>query len=345
MIGTFLEVLIHHSAPTPRHLDSIASTSIADIGPLTKWTDSLNSIAKCFDSEVSMPYHQITSADEGDPLQEMSHTMAAADHLAPHQSMLPQTIDGLNPRNDSHSDHSLLFNNSTSTIYGTSQGPSLQIPESTITYSNAPLTQWRNANPNNVPNIYESPKGPDYRGEIFPATSFCSLNTTNEKAYLPGRKLSQLTPARHESPFSSQIIKKLGKRRRLPSFLSRKRQRIVSPQPTDGREYKTISAVGTPQLATNSPLLPNTTIACQGNELDDDLAPCTVKTDWIAEWEGRRGAGSGFGNPSVVRDVNVAACDRRPMSWPLRHHFRKSIDVSVAVLTKTFEQKLILENR
>ena len=347
---TFLEVLVQHSASTPRHQDDTASISIAEIGPLTEWMDTPNGIAQCFDPEVPIRYHQITSAEEGAPLQETSHTIGAADQLGPRQNIPPQTMDGLNTRIGLDSDGSMLLSDMASAICGTSQSSSLHVPQSTITYYDGPLAPWGNANPNSVLSNYESQHVTDQDVKVASTTPNHCLYTLSEKACLPGPTTSHLTPAGQVSPLPTQIIKKLGKRRRLPSFLSRKRQRIASPQPADRHERKSVNALGTPRFPSNSPSLPETAIAHvpssipPGSQIDDHLASRIVKTDWIANWEGTGGAGSGLENAGIVRDVNVADCDRRPMSWPLRHHFRKSIDISVAVLTKKFEQKLHIEN-
>ena len=55
-------------------------------------------------------------------------------------------------------------------------------------------------------------------------------------------------------------------------------------------------------------------------------------------WEQMNNKRTEVDNAGIVRELKVTNSERRPMSWPHRNPWRKSLDISVAVLTKGFER-------
>lgn len=74
----------------------------------------------------------------------------------------------------------------------------------------------------------------------------------------------------------------------------------------------------------------------------DDYLAERPRADRVPVWEPGSNRRTNIGNAGIARDINVSDSERRPMSWPHRSPWRKSLDISVAVLTKGFE-KLMTE--
>ena len=141
------------------------------------------------------------------------------------------------------------------------------------------------------------------------------------------------------------ITREPSKRKRISTFLSRKKQLVTTPQASqiDHRKAVKTSVVKAPAHKTSLPrpspprksCIPGVSLSPRASEI--------IRTDWVADWQQAGGTRHGTDGAGIVRDVNVAGRDRRPVSWPRRQHFRKSLDISVAVLTKSLEKKFCME--
>ena len=179
--------------------------------------------------------------------------------------------------------------------------------------------------------------------KVIPTTAAC---TPASGGSLLADVVNPTIPNSKTSSTSStvQASRKPSKRKRISSFLSRKKQHVTpsKPSPIDQPATQTISLIMQAPSCTPSP----PTIACVNEralELPTPHKSRVIETDWIEDWERVNKARLGTDGVSALRDVNIASRDRRPMSWPRRNNLRKSLDISVAVLTKQFEKKLRTE--
>lgn len=132
------------------------------------------------------------------------------------------------------------------------------------------------------------------------------------------------------------------KRKQLKSLLSRKRRRFTpsglgrSEAPSTPRTDTSLNNGQSMEPAAEIASLARKR-AILGSTSNENLRR-TLRTDWVSAWEGRASSReSTFESRHAVRDVNISDVNRRPLSWPRRHALRKSLDISVAVLTKGFE--------
>jgi len=146
------------------------------------------------------------------------------------------------------------------------------------------------------------------------------------------------------NPSISRITRKPSKRKRLSSMIARKKQHMTTSQPPEMDLGEHLDAYSNTQGELYIALPPGSGALARNS--NNNSPPTTtrasriIKTDWIRDWEKIGYRGTGQDNAGVVRDVNISDRDRRPVSWPRRDHFRKSIDISVAVLAKRFEKKM-----
>lgn len=183
----------------------------------------------------------------------------------------------------------------------------------------------------------------------FPATTTSSQDNTQvgvvDKCY-PKSTYNAFETQPESCPSHAAITKKPSKRKRISSIFSRKKQHLDPGQTSQDKTTETLDpqpgiedTAGSLLGVTSSPTAP----APLTERLSNGPISRMSKPDWAPDnWENRNGAGSryyGLDEAAVlVGDVQVASSDRRPMSYPPRNAFRKSLDISVAVLTKGFER-------
>ena len=148
----------------------------------------------------------------------------------------------------------------------------------------------------------------------------------------------ELTERRPSASPNLQLTKKPSKRKRISSLLSRKKQTI---EKSETNRSEVIDLPKHPQAPSASSL--KLVVGADGSSRVSPLAhghaSRIIKTDWIADWE-RESSARRLDHPvGICRDVNVADCDRRPLSWPRRRLFRKSLDISNARLIRNSEKK------
>ena len=147
--------------------------------------------------------------------------------------------------------------------------------------------------------------------------------------------------------------RKRSKRQKLSSLVARKRQKITSREKfetdqTGSQEVISIAHTstcrGTPPVS-DPPENPN---------IGDSLPPshncprCEHQSDCILNWKQLAatdktldGAGAGAG---ATENINIAPGEQRPLSWPRRKHIRRSLEISVAALTKGFAKKARIDD-
>jgi len=139
----------------------------------------------------------------------------------------------------------------------------------------------------------------------------------------------------------SQSNNKSSKRRRMSSLLSPKKHCMSSsPQLAEVEDDGNADTQPTLQCQTRPNTEAPSTLAqiarsiAKVKRFSNVRTPRIIKTDWVASWDNVRARECEIDNAGIVRDVNVPKCSRRPVSWPLRHHLRNSLDISVAALGK-----------
>lgn len=180
------------------------------------------------------------------------------------------------------------------------------------------------------------------------ATSFATL-TSEDPHSATLAKTPPSIPVRTSDQSDAQNLRRSSKRKRLSSLLARKKRHMTIAEPPETDEEGTQDSPLTIQAPTHSISPPSRPgLPARSNTKVHPLAANhqsnIFKTDWVADWEGVGRTGAVIDGGSAVRDVNIADCSRRPVSWPRRHHFRRSLDISVAVLTKAFEKKSRIED-
>ena len=146
-------------------------------------------------------------------------------------------------------------------------------------------------------------------------------------------------------PDPAEVPKRTSKRKRIKTVLSRKKQ-CLTPSRLIHSEHSSVSntnlssklAIRTESAAK---AITNNGMASSKQPSGDYLTEQS-RADWVPAWEQGRNRRTNHDNAGIVRDLNISDSERRPMSWPHRNPWRKSLDISVAVLTKGFD-KLMTE--
>lgn len=135
---------------------------------------------------------------------------------------------------------------------------------------------------------------------------------------------------------TGHVPKKASKRKRIKTALSRKKTCLTTPQQiyhedssalkNDFSSKLTLRAEGANATATNDIM--------SSKERSRDWVTGYRRLNCTPAWE-QDSAG-------IAKDIRIPESERRPMSWPHRNPWRKSLDNSVAVLAKGFE-KLMTE--
>ena len=140
-------------------------------------------------------------------------------------------------------------------------------------------------------------------------------------------------------PTPAKAPKKISKRKAIMKAFSRKKARLTPSHLNSSEDSRVsiadlrsqlgIGAESALKTATN-----NSTMLSK--RPSDEYQKEQVRSELV--WEQVNNKRTELDNAGIVRDLKVTNSERRPMSWPHRNPWRKSLDISVAVLTKGFER-------
>ncbi|KAL6719931.1 hypothetical protein ACLMJK_001852 [Lecanora helva] len=348
-IMTFSEILAYSHGSVQRPQEGFPTMIAADNDPLLEWRDQVTGYGENFCTDVSLPCGRSTSRNEsfhflGDVAENSDHCFASGG-----VDWDAGDSNGLDPN------WAMPFNSLMSAAGEISLSAAAHASGVALPLCDSPSTSlvrppWPSVSLE--PSAYEMQQSiHNIIGESSTTTSNlirplsenldCARSTTTNTSPTDGQPV--LNP--------SQSSKRPGKRKRLSFPLScKKQQKAPKRADADDVDNDSIVTSATSRSPNPAPLSPKSGPGPVGGlhvpcyKPNDDLPSMrTFRTDWVKDWE-NGATGPGSETADIVRDFNVVDCDRRPMSWPLRRHFRKSLDISVAVLTKPFEKKMQIEN-
>lgn len=137
-------------------------------------------------------------------------------------------------------------------------------------------------------------------------------------------------------PIAGELPKRASKRKRIKTALSRKKPCLtpLNALRNDLSSKLTLRTEATEACTTNDKV--------SSKQLNHGYPTGHQGVGCIPAWEQGSNGRNNFDSAGIVRDIKISDSERRPMSWPHRNPWRKSLDISVAVLTKGFE-KLMTE--
>lgn len=165
------------------------------------------------------------------------------------------------------------------------------------------------------------------------------LETANSTTLSESSKLLCSLPVLNPA----EAPKRASKRKRIKTILSSKK-RSLTPSRLGLSEDSSVSTTDLPSelaIRTESAAKTRSTNDTRSSKQPSDDYP-TEQPRWVPTWEQGRNRRTNPDSAGIFRDLKVSDSERRPMSWPHRNPWRKSLDISVAVLTKGFE-KLMTE--
>ena len=165
------------------------------------------------------------------------------------------------------------------------------------------------------------------------------LKTANNTALSDSAKQLCSLPV----PTSTEVLKKASKRKRIKTVFSRKKPRLIPSHLSHSEDSSASMTDSSSRLAIRTDSVAETTMSngtTSSKQPRNDYP--TEQPRAVAAWEQGRNRRTNLDNAGIVRDIKVLDSERRPMSWPHRNPWRKSLDISVAVLTRGFE-KLMTE--
>ena len=138
--------------------------------------------------------------------------------------------------------------------------------------------------------------------------------------------------------------KRASKRTRIKASLSRKKPRLTPSHLTQNTDSSALKNNLPSKLTTHTEAAKTITTnnMISSEQLAYGYATASSRLDSMPAHEQGSDERKKFDNAGIVRDIKILDSERRPMSWPHRNPWRKSLDISVAVLTKGFE-KLMTE--
>ncbi|KAL9136480.1 MAG: hypothetical protein Q9175_002315 [Cornicularia normoerica] len=143
------------------------------------------------------------------------------------------------------------------------------------------------------------------------------------------------------TPTPAEVSKRASKRKLIMNVFSRKEPRLTPSHLSHGEDLSASTTDLSSKLAlrTESAAKTATTSGTiSSKQPSDDYQKEQPRTDWMPAWEQVKNRRTNLDNAGIVEDIRVSDSERRPMSWPHRNPWRKSLDISVAVLTKGFER-------
>ena len=147
-----------------------------------------------------------------------------------------------------------------------------------------------------------------------------------------------------ESVYSIPMPKRASKRTRIKASLSRKKPCLTPSHLTQNKDSSALknNLPSKPTTHTEAAKTITTNNIISSEQLTHGYARASSRLDSMPPHEQGSDGRKKFDNAGIVRDIKILDSERRPMSWPHRNPWRKSLDISVAVLTKGFE-KLMTE--
>ena len=147
-----------------------------------------------------------------------------------------------------------------------------------------------------------------------------------------------------ESVYSIPMPKRASKRTRIKASLSRKKPCLTPTHLTQNKDSSALKNNLPSKLTTHTETAKTITTnnIISSEQLAHGYATASLRLDSMPPHEQGIDGRRKFDNAGIVRDIKILDSERRPMSWPHRNPWRKSLDISVAVLTKGFE-KLMTE--
>ena len=162
-----------------------------------------------------------------------------------------------------------------------------------------------------------------------------SSETANDKS------ISDFT----ESVYSIPTPKRASKRTRIKDSLSRKKPCLTPSHLTQNKDSSALKNNLPSKLTTHTEVAAKTTTTnniTSSEQVAYGYVTANSQLDSMPAHEQGSDGRKNFDNAGIVKDIKILDSERRPMSWPHRNPWRKSLDISVAVLTKGFE-KLMTE--
>ena len=142
-----------------------------------------------------------------------------------------------------------------------------------------------------------------------------------------------------------EVPRRASKRKHMKTVFSRKEPRLTPSRLNHSEDSSALTTDLSSKLALRTDSAAKTTNikgTISSKQPSDEYPTEQPRANWVAAWEQGRNRRTNLDNAGIVRDMEISDSERRPMSWPHRNPWRKSLDISVAVLTKGFE-KLMTE--
>ena len=141
-------------------------------------------------------------------------------------------------------------------------------------------------------------------------------------------------------PTPGKFSKRASKRKRIKTALSRKKPCLTPSHHTQNEDSSSLESVLSSKhtLRTEAASTTTTNKKMSSNQPSYEYLTGHPRVDWMPAWE--QGSKGKFYSAGTVSDIKIPDSERRPMSWPHRNPWRKSLDISVAVLTKGFERMM-----
>lgn len=179
------------------------------------------------------------------------------------------------------------------------------------------------------------------------AFSQTQLNTTPRVETANNTAISDATEQLCALPVLTpmKVPKRVSKRKLIKTVFSRKKPCLTSSRFNHSEDSSAPATDLSSKLAIRTESAAKIAITSgtvSSTQPSDDYLAERSRANRVPVWEPGRNGRTNIENAGIARDVKVSDSERRPMSWPHRSPWRKSLDISVAVLTKGFE-KLMTE--
>ena len=141
-------------------------------------------------------------------------------------------------------------------------------------------------------------------------------------------------------PTTGKFPKTASKRKRIKTALSRKKPCLTPSHHTHNEDSSSLESGWSSKLTLRTEAVNTTTTnrKMSSNQPSYEYTTGHPRVDWMPASE--QGSEGIFYDAGTVSDIKISNSERRPMSWPHRNPWRKSLDISVAVLTKGFERMM-----
>ena len=137
-----------------------------------------------------------------------------------------------------------------------------------------------------------------------------------------------------------EIPKRASKRKRIKTAWPRKKPRLTPSPDTPNGDSSSSKNDLSARLMLRAEIAKKSathgTMSSNHARGDDPIEHPRVNR--MPAWERGTNGSNHLDNAGIVRDIEISDSERRPLTWPPRKPWRKSLDISVAVLTKGFEK-------